>query len=245
MLMVSPSQAAAQARAFDLDRPPVAITNGYDPERFSTVTACHFDHFALVYAGEFYVGQREIDPILLALKDARERVLPAQDTLPIKLHYYGGASQQVRAKSSQYGVADLVECHGLVSRDQALAAVKGSSLTLVIAGIADTADEVERGIVTGKIFEPLGLGVRILLIAPEGSDAAAIVDGAGAGRCFRASGTAAMATWLIDCARQVEDQAYPPPPSFAWPALAKRLDEVLGGCMALEIRPDRDRYPVE
>ncbi len=224
-LMVSPSQAAAQAQAFGMVKPPLVITNGYDPEQLAGVTARPFDHFALVYAGEFYTGQREIDPVLLALKRVRE-MMPGT-RLPIRLHYYGGAAQQVRVKSQQYGVKDLVACHGRVSRIEALAAIKGSDITVVIAGIADTANQIERGIVTGKLFEPLGLGVRILLIAPEANDAASMVEVSGAGKSFRASDTDAMADWLVECASLRGYQGYSPPVKYAWMALAKRLDDWL------------------
>lgn len=240
-LMVSPSQAAAQAQAFGMVKPPLVITNGYDPEQLAGVTARPFDDFALVYAGEFYTGQREIDPVLLALK--RVRVMMPATRLPIRLHYYGGSAQQVQAKSRHYGVEDLVACHGRVSREEALAAIKASDITVVIAGIADTANQIERGIVTGKLFEPLGLGKRILLIAPAGNDAVPMVEESGAGKSFKASETDAMADWLIECASQEGYQGYSPPVNYAWTALARTLDDCLTGCLHPDGQSSEKRFP--
>lgn len=239
-LMVSPSQAAAQARAFGMVKPPLVITNGYDPEQLAGITARSFDHFALVYAGEFYTGQREIDPVLLALKRVRE--MEPATCLPIRLHYYGASAGQVQAKSRHYGVEDLVECHGRVSREEALAAIKGSHITVVIAGIADTASQIERGIVTGKLFEPLGLGVRILLIAPEGNDAVPMVEDSGAGKGFLASNTHPIANWLVECASLEGYQGYSPPVNYAWTALAKTLDDCLTGCLPPDGQSGEKRF---
>lgn len=230
--IVSPSLAAAQAQAFGMVKPPLVISNGYDPEQLVGVTARRFDHFALVYAGEFYTGQREIDPVLLVLKRLCNMVPAVR--VPIRLHYYGSSTRQVQAKSLNYGVEDLVECHGKVCREEALAAIKGSQITVVITGVGDDTSQFEKGIVTGKLFEPLGLGVRILLIAPEGNDAAAMVEDSGAGKSFRASETDAMAAWLVECASQEIFQGYSPPAKYAWTALAKKLDDCLSECL----RPD-------
>jgi hypothetical protein len=53
----------------------------------------------------------------------------------------------------------------------------------------DSASPAEAGIITGKIFEALGLGVPILVIAPHGSDVEAVVDNAGCGSVFSGSET--------------------------------------------------------
>ena len=46
----------------------------------------------------------------------------------------------------------------------------------MITSVAEEATIEDRGIVTGKVFEPLGLGTPILLIAPPGSDIERIVE---------------------------------------------------------------------
>lgn len=227
--IVSPSWAEAHSQIFDMAVSLAVLTNGYDPEHLRKVAANHFDHFALVYAGEFYTGQREIDPVLLALKRVREWMPVTRS--PHRLHYYGSSDRQVQVKARHYGVEDLVVCHGQVSRDEALAAIKGSAITVVIAGIGDTASQFERGWIPGKLFEPLGLGVRILLIAPEGNDAAVILEEAAAGKAFHASEIDQMATWLMDYAGQQALHGYSPPANYAWPVMARQLDRLLATCL--------------
>ncbi|MBX3423886.1 MAG: glycosyltransferase [Pirellulaceae bacterium] len=225
VVMISPSQALWQAQHVRLNRSAAVIHNGYDPEQLHNVQATQFSDLAIVYTGEFYPGQREIDPIIKVIVRANEFL--GSSSRPIRLHYYGRAGDYVNDKATQYGAQALVECHGRVPRSQALAAVKGSHLTAVIAGIADQADLDERGIVTGKIFEPLGLGVPILLIAPEGNDAAAILEETGAGRSFRASQIEEMAGWLVEQASISKPRQLTPPANYAWPHLASKLDVIL------------------
>lgn len=226
LVMVSPSQAAQQQQAFNLDQRPLVLTNGFDPELLAKVTGNPFNEFSVVYAGEFYQGQREVDPLLVALKRTRQRGPKSGQWL--RLHYYGSATDYVFAKARQIGVEELVVCHGRVPRSEVLAAIKGSDVAAVIAGSRDHADQLERGIVTGKLFEPLGLGVPVLLIAPEGSDASTIIQRAGAGKSFRASETEAMADWLLEVAEQPRGAfSYPLPKECSWVSHGQRLDREL------------------
>jgi glycosyltransferase involved in cell wall biosynthesis len=229
-LMVSASQAYSQAEVFRMPTPPAVMTNGYDPEQLDAVTPAAFTDFAVVYAGAFYQGQREIDPVLKAVQRAAES--RGQDGPPIRLHYYGNDVQHVMERARAYGAEGLVDCYGHVTRAQALAAIKGAGVVAVIAGIRERADLEERGIITGKIFEPLGMGVPVLLVAPEGSDATAIVEKAGAGRSFRASQVEAMAQWLVELASNPSKRRYEPPEAYSWPVLAPQLDYILHQALA-------------
>jgi glycosyltransferase involved in cell wall biosynthesis len=225
MLTVSPSWANLQASGLRLSKYPTVISNGYDPEECNAAVPASPKGTSIVYAGSFYKGQREIGPLLKALKLAVEK-LPA-DGPELTFHYYGDGVQHVTEAAKDVGVEDHVLCHGNVPRGDVLSAIKGASVAVVIAGIRERTDLAERGIVTGKIFEPLGMGVPILLMAHEGSDATAIVEGSGAGRSFRASQTEAMAEWLLELAREPAKARYQPPKGYSWPVLAARLDEVL------------------
>jgi hypothetical protein len=224
-LMVSPSECKAQTVSFQLERPPIVLTNGYAPDELGGIVPASFTHFAVVYAGTFYKGSIEIDPVLKAVQvAARLRTGGGTD---VRLHYYGDDIRHVMERAMAFGAGDVVVCHGHVPRAQALAAIKGAGAVAVIAGIRERDDLANRGHVPGKIFEPLGMGMPVLLVAPEGSDATAIVDGAGAGRSFRASQTEAMAAWILEVAREPAKARYEPPNEYSWPVLATRLDEVL------------------
>jgi glycosyltransferase involved in cell wall biosynthesis len=226
-VMVSPSHAKNQEEKFQMVKCPSVITNGYDPEQFDKLLPKRFPEFSVVYAGSFYVGHIEIDPVLKAIKEAAKR--RGQDLAPICLHYYGNGEKHVKERANAYGVDGLVVCHGHVPRSQVLAAIKGAGATAVIASIREHVDLAECGIITGKIFEPLGMGVPILLVASERSDATLLVEMVGGGRSFRASQVDAMAQWLVELASDPlrRRSYYDPPKAYSWSVLAKKLDEVL------------------
>lgn len=227
--IVSPSLAALQADAFPLSRSPAVVTNGYDPEAMAAIEPHRFKDFAVVYTGSFYTGQREIDPVIQAVQAADGCVSAAGPR--IRLHYFGADSNYVRERAERHGALPLVQVHGRVPWTQALAAAKGAGVVAVIAGIRNRVDAAERGIVTGKLFEPLGLGVPILLVAAAGSDATAIVETAGAGRGFPASESVAMGEWLAAMAMREDRGRYTPPAEFSWPEIARRLDTLLRSCL--------------
>lgn len=224
-VMVSPSLARGHQETFGLSSPPAVVTNGYDPESLADVRPTVFDDFAVVYGGSFYTGQREIGPLVKAIRRAAD--LADSGTPAIRLHYYGGDGAHVMESAREHGAGGLVSCHGRVPRAQLLSATKGAGVAAVIVSIHDQSGSAERGIITGKLFEPLGLGTPVLLVAPEDGDAVALVEQAGAGRCFRASQTAAMAAWLVELARGRSGVPYAPPEACSWPALANRLDVAL------------------
>lgn len=227
--IVSPSWAALQADAFQLARSPEVVTNGYDPEEMAAIEPHSFEDFAIVYTGSFYSGQREIDPVIRAVQAAAGFLGPSDPQ--IRLHYFGAYSHHVRERAERYGALHLVQIHGQVPRTEALAAAKGAGVVAVIAGIRDRVNAAERGIVTGKLFEPLGLGIPILLIAPTGSDATTIMEMSGAGRSFQAGEALAMGEWLAAMARREERGRYVPPPEFSWPKIAQHLDAILRDCL--------------
>jgi glycosyltransferase involved in cell wall biosynthesis len=233
-LTVSPSLAQVQGRTFSAFPPPLVVSNGYDPEGLQGIQPTSVPGFAVVYTGNFYTGQREIDPVVQAVKQAAERM--PKGAPRIRLHYYGTGDAHVRDAARRHGAGDLVECHGRVSRAEALSAVRGAGMVVVITSMKERTTGVENGIVTGKLFEPLGMGVPILLVAPKGSDAAAIVEESGAGRSFCATEIGEMAQWLASCAGRTSGYRYEPPPAYSWPVLAQRLDEYL-----LPIAADRRR----
>ena len=92
--------------------------------------------------------------------------------------------------------------------------------------LPDLPSAAEQGIVTGKIFEAVGLGTPILLIAPTGSDAEDIVAATGAGACFCGTDTAEIARFLVaSLSRPVAVAAKTN--RFNWRVLAEEMDQIL------------------
>jgi hypothetical protein len=80
--------------------------------------------------------------------------------------------------------------------------------------------------VTGKIFEPIGLGTPVLIIAPDGSDISVVAETTGLGRRHRASDVDGIASFLDELmggrTLEAKDVA-----AYAWGNLVRTLDGVL------------------
>lgn len=228
-VIVSHRLAENQAEGFGMARRPSVIGNGFDREDLAAVRPREYPEFAVVYAGTFYGGQRTIDPVLKGVKSAAERL--GEDGRPIRLHVFGAEREHVMRSAAGLGGQDLVVAHGRVPRAQALSALKGAGAVAVIASIHDRASPAELGIVTGKIFEPLGMGIPVLLVAPEGSEATAIVERVRAGKSFKPSQVQEMGRWLAELASGRIAVTYEPPGEFSWPVLAERYDALLRSCL--------------
>jgi glycosyltransferase involved in cell wall biosynthesis len=223
-IMVSDSQAIAQHDHFPQYPQPIVITNGFDPEQLRDVEERWSSGCALVYAGILYPGKRDLDPVFAAM--ARARTLANCPRLPIELHYYGPHSHLVRLAAKKHSVSDFVFCHGLVSRAEALSAIKSAQIAVVVTGMDDQATAAERGIMTGKIFEALGLGTRILLISPRDSDARQLLSDTQCGKAFCASEIDGIANWLVEHGSNPVLKSTPPE-RCSWATLACTFDQVL------------------
>ena len=165
-----------------------------------------------------------VTPLLRAIRLLRTEQGSLGQT---KFHYFGRQSKHVIDEAHRMGVDEMVVDHGRVARAEALAAIKGAGAVAVVTSVLDGDAMDVRGIVTGKVFEALGLGAAILLVAPEGSDAATIVEGASAGRRYSAGDVEGMASFLI----AVRDRSWSRDgigaKSCEWSSLARGLDERL------------------
>jgi glycosyltransferase involved in cell wall biosynthesis len=227
--IVSPSWGEALDRSFGLGPKLHVISNGYDPEDLTGVTPHHFGHFAIVYTGGFYPPKRVISPILAALKCLEETTHGKDGEW--RFHHYGGQDDHVREEARRFGVTERVVLHGNVPRAEALAAVKGAGIAVVITSIGEGATIAERGIMTGKVFEPLGLGTPILLVAPPGSDVEILAKTTGIARRFAGSDVAGIVSFLAETM-----SGWPFEPknldAYAWTNIAKQLDTVLRKAIA-------------
>ena len=202
------------------------ITNGYTSQELADVKPHHFGHFAIVYAGNFYPPKRVISPVLAALK--RIKGTTSSEGGEWYFHYYGSQEDHVRKEAARLGVMERVVLHGSVPRTQALSALRGAGVAIVITSVFDEASLVDKGIMPGKLFEILGLGTPCLLIVPPGSDAETIVETTGGARALTGTDIDAIASFF----RDVMSGTTPEPRSleaYTWSSLAKNLDAILRG----------------
>lgn len=222
--IVSPSWGVGLDRAYGVGAKLHVVPNGYDPNEMAEVKAYDFDHCAIVYTGTFYPPKRVISPFLAALKHLKESLGTGSNRWCF--HYYGTDERHVREQAERFGLTDQIKLHGKVSRREALSAVKGAHLAIVITSIEDEGTLEDKGIVTGKIFEAIGVGTPVLLIAPKDSDAITTTEATGLVKSFLGTDIQGMASFLkkvvhgqVPNANNVE--------MFSWENIITNLDCVL------------------
>ena len=227
--VVSRSWGSAMGRRFNLGPKLSVITNGYDREELAEVEPYSFGHSAIVYTGGFYPPKRVITPVMAALKILKETASADNDGW--YFHYYGDSETHIREEADRYGVTEQVVLHGRVPRTEALSAVRGANVTVVISTVFAEDTFADNGIVPGKLFEPLGLGTPILVIAPLGSDAMEIISKTGMGRAFVGTDIGGIVRFLASMARP-RHKRIPPTVTYSWPDLATKFDRILRGIIA-------------
>jgi len=209
------------------------VTNGFDPEEMARVRAKAFGHFAIVYAGTFSPPKRTLAPLLAALKRLLEK--PVSESVKWLFHYYGPQGDYVHDEAKHFGLTERLVVHGRVTRAEALSAIRGAGVTIVITSVLEEKAVADRGIVTGKLFDALGLRVPVLLIGPSQSDAEAIINTSGLVHLVSASNTDGIAGFL-EAVLSGESPKEQNPEAYAWPHLIQKLDAIL--CQAMSLAGD-------
>jgi glycosyltransferase involved in cell wall biosynthesis len=233
-LVLSSSGVTAVAKSFFNGRPEFAsrmhvIPNGFDPEEMASIQRHDFGHCAFVYAGVFQPPQRTITPFFEALRRFKDDTISR--VVKWRFHYYGPQVDYVGEEAKRSGIAEHVVLHGRVNRLEALSAVKGSAVTVVITSVLEEQASKDGWIVTGKLFEPLGLAVPTLLICPAGSDAEEIIETTGLVCAVTAKNVDAMVSFLktVVSGNSPKPRA---PETYSWPNIVKNLDLVLRNAMS-------------
>jgi glycosyltransferase involved in cell wall biosynthesis len=227
--IVSPSWGASLDRRHGVGSKLHVVSNGYDPDEMVDVKAHEFGHCAFVYTGVFYPPKRVISPFLAALRHLKETL--GKSSKEWFFHYYGTDENHVREQAEQFELSDRIVLHGRVSRKEVLSAVKGASLAVVVASVEEEGTLEDKGIVTGKIFEAIGVATPVLLIAPKESDATTTTECTGLVKSFMGTDIQAMASLLAE----VVSGKVPEPKNvevFSWTNIAKQLDAVLRGVIS-------------
>lgn len=227
--IASPSWGADLDRRYGVGAKVHVVTNGYDAAEMAAVEPYDFGHCAFVYAGSFYPPKISVSAFLAALKYLQLSVNEASRKW--YFHYYGAQADHVREQAAHYGLSDRIVLHGRVPRREALSAVKGANLAVVISSVYERSLIKDKGIIPAKIFEAIGLGTPVLLIAPPGSDATALLAPTGLVNCFTGADTEGMVSFLNDvaCGR------VPQPRNIeicSWTTISKNLDALLRGIVA-------------
>ena len=224
------------------------VTNGYDPEDLAQVKGFDFGHRAILYTGRFYPPKRSISPVMAALKHIKD--CGGDSVGEWYFHYYGTDVNHVLEAARQFNVSDKLRFHGQVPRSEVLSAVKGALAAVVVASVFSETFPADTGIVPAKIYEALGLGTPVLLIAPYGSDVQTVAEAGGMAGCFEGLDIDGMASFLLDLMQKGPLEARNPE-RYSWTAISRDLDRILrvaAGVPArksLELSLEHSAAPVE
>jgi glycosyltransferase involved in cell wall biosynthesis len=187
------------------------------------VKAHTFGHFAIVYAGSFYPPKRVISPIMAALKLLETDNSDVQDWY---FHYYGPHEDHVRSEATRFGVSNRVVFHGNVPRSEVLSALRGAALAVVITSVLEDASCEDQSIVTGKLFESIGQGTPMLVIAPPNGDIHHVVETTGLTRTLVGTDIDGIASFLRGAMRgHVPKRKFPE--AYSLTNIVTKLDAVL------------------
>ena len=177
------------------------------------------------------VGDRDLTPMFRALSTLIKRGQLARSQ--VALVYAGGESALMRRQAAACGMGDLVEDHGLVSREQSIALQRGADILLM----ASWHMAAQRGILTGKLFEYMMMEKPIVCCMsgdlPD-SGVKRVLEQTGMGLCVEqaagAADEAALDAYMTELAcrwkqgKPLLSSKHPEEvETFAYPALADRL----------------------
>ena len=177
------------------------------------------------------VGDRDLTPMFRALGALIKRGQLARSQ--VALVYAGGESALMQRQAAACGMGDLVEDHGLVSREESIALQRGADVLLM----ASWHMAAQRGILTGKLFEYMMMEKPIVCCMSgdlPGSGVKRVLEETGMGLCVeQAAGAAdesALDAYMTDVAYRwkqgkplLESKHPDEVETYAYPALAARL----------------------
>ena len=198
------------------------ITNGFDPEEAPEAAADGLapDKFSLVHTGRIALARSSPRPLLDALRLLRREAPELVDGLEVV--FAGPLSADEQADLAAADLSGLVRVLGPVSHERALALQRGADGLLVV-----TEGRRRPSVATGKLFEYLAAR-RPILVLGEGTEAARIVDDAGAGVAAPADAPAAIAEALRRLVAEPPGGAAPAAiDRYAYPALADAYAQLI------------------
>lgn len=177
-----------------IERKIEVIPNGYDSADMEAVKDIvpHTDRFRITYVGTM---AGSYDP--RAFFHAVKALVTNEPSRPVELRFVGGVSGEVRAMAEEAGVAGHCTWIPNVPHDEALREMAAASVLLLVI----PAGAGEERILTGKLFEYLGVRRPILGLGPVNGDASAIIHACAAGRMFDRGMRTAMCDWLAEQVR--------------------------------------------
>ncbi len=167
------------------------IPNGYDESDFENRQSSRNSTFIITYTGTI-ADNYHIENFLNAAARLRSE--------NIAFRFVGRVSDKYKDLIRSLGLENRTTYIDHVRHQEAIKHMLSSDLLLL--AIPDVADN--EGILTGKLFEYLASGKKIIGIGPEQGDAAKIISACKAGQMFDYEENATVESFLIEACRDWE-----------------------------------------
>ena len=153
----------------------VLAYNGYDPDEVVGEPPALDRQFTIVHCGYLYGGERNPSILFEAVGSLVEEGFIRRED--VHIDFYGSPEPSVDYLSHNCGLDGVVNQHGTVSRDEALAAERRAQLLLLLlsSSVEDT------GIMTGKVFEYLAARRPIVAAGGARGEVADLLAATGSG----------------------------------------------------------------
>ena len=142
-----------------MKRPLTVIPNGFDREdRGGLDVTAPADKLSFAYVGALYEGKRDLSVLFRCLRRlVDEGVLSAER---LSFDYAGGEGGVLYAQAERYGLGQIVDDHGWVSREESLR-IQSRARCLVLATWNDRGEE---GVFPGKLLEYMLLNKPVVSV---------------------------------------------------------------------------------
>ncbi len=179
----------------------LTVTNGFDADEFSRLVAANEarmpgdarpsgDTFVLTHTGFLY-GKRDPRGLLDAIRLLKDSGKVQPGELVCKLVGGAGLEYDLPGLLKEYGIEPFVHLHGQVPYAESIAELAASDAALLLQPGTYTQ-------IPSKLFEYIGLGKRIVTIAPESSAVAKLVRENDLGRIADPDDPDAIARALLE-----------------------------------------------
>ncbi|MFP5441330.1 MAG: glycosyltransferase [Gammaproteobacteria bacterium] len=181
----------------------LVLPNGYDAADLPALPEPpRNDKLTLVYAGSF-VGNRRPDVLVAGINRA---IADGQlDPLALRIDFLGRYPDEAIAQIARIDLRVERKLHGFVPQSQAIAATLRADVALIITVPGN--DALAQEVMTGKVFECLGLG-RPVLALTDAAPLRRFVADSGIGDSCGAGDVAAVARALADLQSRWRQQGH-------------------------------------
>ena len=163
------------------------LPNGYDEGDFKSLDKKDSDKFYITYVGTMADSYKPS-----VFFEALAKVIQQNNIERLVFRFVGSVPVSIKEKLNDLGIAS--EFIGHVAHQEAVRFMLSTNLLLLVIPDAPGAE----GILTGKLFEYLGAGKRIIGIGPSNGDAATILKECSAGVMIDRSDKKGLLSFLSD-----------------------------------------------